>query len=288
MNEPVILNVVDFGADPEGKVDSTEAFQATVDYPLHVMFRHKFEAMLAIQDELNSSKNPNWRQSQHNYEDAIMIETAEMFDQMNWKWWKENPNPVDWNQVKLELVDVWHFTLCRMIVQYGVEEASFELAGFFADHDSAVEEAYLDQVSGNAITDCDAPIISQEEVKDSIRGLMESVMQDNVYEVQGHRALRSLAYLYDITEVMKSLYMTVDELYKLYIGKVELNRLRWAKGYGTTYVKTWFGKEDNVRLIEIMNGLDANDSMFRFKLRAELEVAYDQVEASVRNSERDE
>jgi hypothetical protein len=247
--------------------------------PPHVVLRQKFLNMLAIQDELNSSKNTQWRHSQHNYEDAMMVETAEMFDQMNWKWWKANPNPVDWNQVKLELIDVWHFALCRVIVQQGIDEGSFELMEIFQDHDFVVGEKYYDDVNAGLIQDRDAPAVNQEEVQVAVRGLMQGVMHDNVEEAKGHTALRSLSYLYDIAGVMEALRMTVDELYQLYIGKVELNRLRWANGYGTTYKKTWFGKEDNVRLMEIMAGLDTNDPGFRWKLRAELEIAYRNVAA---------
>jgi hypothetical protein len=249
--------------------------------PPHVILRKKMKVMLEIQNELNSSKNTNWRLSQHNYEDAIMIETAEMFDQMNWKWWKANPNPVDWNQVKLELIDVWHFALCRVIVQQGIDDGSFELAEIFYDHDFAIQDRLAEEdgeydETGRYFT----PNINQEEVKASVRELMQGVMHDNVEEAVGHTALRSLSYLYDILGVMESLYMPVDALYQLYIGKVELNRLRWANGYGTTYVKNWHGKEDNVRLIEIMNKLNPDDQNFRMQVREALENAYESVKVN--------
>jgi hypothetical protein len=243
------------------------------------LLRAKFVAMMQIQDELNCSKNVNWRLSQHNYEDAMMIETAEMFDQMNWKWWKANPNPVDWNQVKLELIDVWHFALCRVMVQQGIDDGSLELVEIFIDHDFFVADHYDDDVNAGLIQEGDAPLIEQAVVLTSVRDLMQGIMQDNVEEAEGLTALRNLSYLYDVAGVMLALGMTVDELYQLYIGKVELNRLRWANGYGTTYIKTWFGKEDNIRLIELMNGLDTNAPDFRMKVRASLEESYKGVKA---------
>lgn len=44
---------------------------------------------------------------------AIMVELAELLDEINYKWWK-TPHPVDQDAVKEELADVLHFfiSLC--------------------------------------------------------------------------------------------------------------------------------------------------------------------------------
>ncbi|MDD4080024.1 MAG: dUTPase [Eubacteriales bacterium] len=41
---------------------------------------------------------------------ALMCETAEMLEETNYKWWK-NPQPVDEDALKEELVDMLHFFL---------------------------------------------------------------------------------------------------------------------------------------------------------------------------------
>ncbi|NLG57547.1 MAG: dUTPase [Clostridiales bacterium] len=45
---------------------------------------------------------------------ALMCETAEMLEETNYKWWK-NPQPVDQDALKEELVDMFHFFLSLCI-----------------------------------------------------------------------------------------------------------------------------------------------------------------------------
>tara|TARA_A100001011_G_scaffold127497_1_gene134504 strand:+ start:265 stop:669 length:405 start_codon:yes stop_codon:yes gene_type:complete len=41
------------------------------------------------------------------FELALRQESAEAIDSLNWKWWKKDPD--DWDNVKIELVDMLHF-----------------------------------------------------------------------------------------------------------------------------------------------------------------------------------
>jgi len=41
---------------------------------------------------------------------AIITEACELNDACNWKWWK-NKKDVDWNNVKEEVIDLWHFLI---------------------------------------------------------------------------------------------------------------------------------------------------------------------------------
>lgn len=45
---------------------------------------------------------------------AIVAELAELLDEVNFKWWK-NPQPVDRERVKEELVDILHFFVSMCI-----------------------------------------------------------------------------------------------------------------------------------------------------------------------------
>ena len=45
---------------------------------------------------------------------AIITEACELNDACNWKWWK-NKKDIDWNNVKEEVVDLWHFLLSLSI-----------------------------------------------------------------------------------------------------------------------------------------------------------------------------
>ena len=41
-------------------------------------------------------------------------------DHYGWKWWKKQ-SP-DTEQVKLELVDIWHFGLSQLILEHGIND----------------------------------------------------------------------------------------------------------------------------------------------------------------------
>ncbi len=45
---------------------------------------------------------------------AISNELAELQDEVNWKWWK-NEKDVNWKNVKLEIIDIWHFLISMSI-----------------------------------------------------------------------------------------------------------------------------------------------------------------------------
>lgn len=45
---------------------------------------------------------------------AIITEACELNDACNWKWWKNNKD-IDWDNIKEEIVDLWHFLLSLTI-----------------------------------------------------------------------------------------------------------------------------------------------------------------------------
>ena len=76
------------------------------------------EDVFEKQIELNSRINPSLyediktdpelrRQWFLNFEKALSQESAEAIDSLNWKWWKKDDD--DWDNVKIELVDMLHF-----------------------------------------------------------------------------------------------------------------------------------------------------------------------------------
>ena len=87
--------------------------------------------MLGLQDvfdkqiELNKRINENLyedikdpevkRQKFLDFELALRQESAEAVDSLNWKWWKKDND--DWDNVKIELVDMLHFwvSMCSVV-----------------------------------------------------------------------------------------------------------------------------------------------------------------------------
>ena len=75
------------------------------------------DAIFEKQIELNKRINPRLYEEIHDpeirrkrfleFELALRQESAEAIDSLNWKWWKKDTD--DWNNVKVELVDMLHF-----------------------------------------------------------------------------------------------------------------------------------------------------------------------------------
>jgi dimeric dUTPase (all-alpha-NTP-PPase superfamily) len=214
----------------------------------------KLSKMLEIQNELNKVVHPEWQNQNYNWEDACMVEAVELFDHLNWKWWKKYKAAPDYEQVKLEAIDIWHFILSRVLEDFNTETGISTLSASFEGLD---EDVSID--------------VDWEAVKSTTRYFLEDIMFDN------GDPIKSLNYIDSFVNLLVALGITVDDLYVTYVAKVELNRLRWANGYGTTYIKTWDDQEDNVWLANYVKTLDSNDESFVDQVRAGLELKYKQV-----------
>lgn len=178
------------------------------------------ETMAAMQDAHNTQVHPHWRRSGYEYYRAVWVECAELLDHFGWKWWKRQ-RP-DLGQVKLELVDIWHFGMSDLIRADALNPDTAEV---------------LDV----------APEANAEP--EALRLAVEDLARETL-------AARAFA-LQPFARVMRLLPLTFDELFRLYVGKNVLNRFRQDHGYKAgTYVKTWDGREDNEHLMELLDGLE--------------------------------
>ena len=178
------------------------------------------ETMAAMQDAHNTQVHPQWRRSGYGYYRAVWVECAELLDHFGWKWWKRQ-RP-DLGQVKLELVDIWHFGMSDLIR---------------ADALNADTVAVLDVAPEAGAT--------PEALRLAVEDLARETLAGRAF------ALEAFA------RVMRLLPMSFDELFRLYVGKNVLNRFRQDHGYKTgAYVKTWAGREDNEHLMELLEGLE--------------------------------
>ena len=69
----------------------------------------QLQAMLELQEGMNSKVNPKWVEANNNWYRAIQVEGAEAIEHHGWKWWKKQE--CDMVQLTMELVDIWHFIL---------------------------------------------------------------------------------------------------------------------------------------------------------------------------------
>jgi dimeric dUTPase (all-alpha-NTP-PPase superfamily) len=70
-------------------------------------------SMLELQDAMNSKVNPFWMAANNNWHRAIQVEGVEAIEHHGWKWWKKQD--CDLAQLRMELVDIWHFILSAAI-----------------------------------------------------------------------------------------------------------------------------------------------------------------------------
>lgn len=176
--------------------------------------------MLELQDQLNCVIDKKWLDADNDWGLAIMAECIELVDQVGWKWWKDQPiAPLA--QIHLELVDIWHFLLSRVIESGHIDTIRMRMAG--------EPDVWLQ----------DRPVVQSDVIR-SAKAL--SCTAALPYESPS-RLLDAFFIL------MRTVRLSMEELYRLYVGKTVLNLFRQANGYKQgTYRKVWSGVEDNVHL----------------------------------------
>ena len=183
--------------------------------------------MLEMQDAMNSRVNPEWRMAGNAWYRAIWTECAEMLDHYGWKWWKHQKPDVE--QVKMELVDIFHFGLSsRIDGELSFDEIAEELAGEMLE----------------------------PQIKDDFKQTLEVLAGQAV--LYQHFDGTSFA------GCMEQIEMPFEELFKNYVGKNTLNFFRQDNGYKDgTYIKEWNGLEDNEVLVELLEKLDPTNEDFK-------------------------
>lgn len=195
--------------------------------------------MADMQEQHNVLVHPQWREQGFEFYRAMWVECAEMLDHFGWKWWKQQTPDID--QVKLELVDIWHFALSELMRK--------------GEIDPAVAEQ-LATVSVDKATDA-------ESFRLAIETLAAACLSTRSIDLSAFCA------------AMAALPMDYAELYALYIGKNMLNRFRQNNGYKSgEYRKLWQGREDNEHLIELLDELSDVPEQLPERLYAGLEARY--------------
>jgi len=223
----------------------------------------KIERMLRLQQELNDTTNgTGWERGMTrngkpiDWRRCIWLEAAELVESYPWKHWKNIAAQPDYDNIKIEAVDIWHFVMSEALRGFKLEER-----GSISDLAQAITTA-------PAYRDFETGIQSQEE--------------DPYAQIaQVERLVAMLFAEAPVEEWTAQFYrvalqsgLDLDALYRLYIGKNILNRFRQDHGYKEgTYRKIWNGEEDNVVMQTI---LDASEDITPEALYKELEERYKQ------------
>ncbi|SMC09623.1 dUTP diphosphatase [Nitratiruptor tergarcus] len=220
----------------------------------------KIYEMLQLQNELNNDTNGlQWREGMTkngkviNWKRCIYMESAELIDSFPWKHWKSIDAQPDFANIKIELVDIWHFIMSYLL-QYNDLTQAAKLINNSKDSMSDIKIKVWDNAKVDEYLDIFEELMALALVKNDSEALQESLLET-------------------FFKACDSVNLTFAELYSLYIGKNALNQFRQEHGYKEgTYKKIWNGKEDNVVMQEI---LAANPNITYTKLKEELATMYE-------------
>lgn len=185
--------------------------------------KQAFVTMLGMQDKMNQKVHADWITQGFEWYRAIWIECGELVEHYGYKWWKQQVPDMD--QVKLEVIDIWHFGMSALFTE---SETAEELA-----------ELMEKQLVGYQY--------HGQGVREATEALALHTLESKSFSV-------SLFW-----DLMNAVEMDFDQLYSQYVGKNVLNFFRQDNGYKDgSYIKQWQGREDNEHLVDILAELDSS------------------------------
>lgn len=217
--------------------------------------------MLHLQQTFNNNTNGiNWEDGVNKFGKeidwflCINLESAEAIESTPWKHWKNIEGQVDWNNIKTELVDIWHFILSQSIVNKNNANGILEII----------------QTSLTNLTN-----LNYEPTIGDFKELNKTLTQIQclcTLDENTHNKLKldiDINYLSNfkldniITLFVEACFyadLSFEELYSTYVMKNCLNAIRQDNGYKEgTYIKNWNSDngvfEDNVICRQIWDEL---------------------------------
>lgn len=219
------------------------------------MSTQQLQTMFRLQNQINSQVNPDWINAGQDWTLAAGQESAEAIDHHGWKWWKNLSDATNWDQLRMEQVDVWHFMLSAFI-EMGELNNLNPMSLFLAETRDT-----------DIIFDSEVFVIPSMTLLQKLR-LQAALAYANRFEP----AL--------FASIGQDIDLSPDKLYRMYIAKYCLNSFRQNNGYKDgSYIKIWAdGREDNEHLQDIIDSLVQNGLMFDEKvIYALLQTAYCEV-----------
>ena len=190
--------------------------------------------MLHMQHRMNSRVHEDWINQGFEWYRAAWIECGELMDHVGYKWWKKQIP--DMEQVRLEVVDIWHFGL----------SALFELDTDLEALAGQIAAEFMERREGLASDGSPT-----QRIHTATEALAQHALQTKEFSVPLFASL------------MDACDLSADALYRHYVGKNVLNFFRQDHGYQDgTYIKEWQGREDNEHLSELLDTLDATAAAF--------------------------
>lgn len=215
--------------------------------------------MLQMQKKLNDKTNgPNWEEGKTkknkiiSWKRCVYMECAELLDSFAWKHWKDISKPADSENIKIELVDIWHFLLSILLEnaykKLSIQEIANNVICVSGFKDFCLESSTLNNHN-------------MYEIINDIENIIHktSGFEINIYEI--------LTYFFALSIKCG---VNLKTLFEIYIAKNILNEFRQNNGYQSgNYMKNWNGKEDNDVLYSIISSGISNTKDIYKKLQEE-------------------
>jgi hypothetical protein len=214
------------------------------------MLNQKLTQIIEKQIKLNNtSAGKNWKNgiSTNNKEIdwnlAIYMETSELIDSTDWKWWKFKENDI--LNIKIELVDIFHFLVSecvRINKKNSIKEITMFIENEFNKHSA------------------DPILLNYSFIhlakKLALHSLTLSFIKDEL-DPKYIENLEPMIHAFKLL-VLKH-FDSIESMYDLYLGKNILNNFRQTNGYNDgSYIKIWNGVEDNIVMVNLIEkfGID--------------------------------
>jgi dimeric dUTPase (all-alpha-NTP-PPase superfamily) len=204
---------------------------------------NKILKMLELQQRLNDATNgEEWEYGMTkngkliDWKRCSYLECAELIESYPWKHWKNIDADPDYENIKIEAVDIWHFIMSQALSDYRVKE----LGTMETLADNIINLPNFKDFE-QLVTPTTKDVYAQIEV-------VESLMQ--ILFCGGSTEKLIMSFL----DVAMQSGLNLESLYKLYVGKNILNQFRQDHGYKEgSYIKIWDGEEDNAAMQKMLD-----------------------------------
>ncbi|EPY43548.1 dUTP pyrophosphatase [Angomonas deanei] len=177
------------------------------------------------------------------------MESTELMDSYPWKWWKNIAAQPDFANVKIELVDILHFSL----------SGTMQL--------QSCERSVVPAIAGKKVSEVFTPFTpspAPTTLKTAVEGTIFFPLSDTPNAIASFRNVIQLANAYRFDLITESVISAAEDLdfnlVAYYVAKHTLNCIRQLGGYKSgTYVKVNKGVEDNVLLHDCIKGITVEE-----------------------------
>ncbi len=217
--------------------------------------------MLQLQQQLNDATNgEGWEKGITkngkliDWKRCAYLECAELIESYPWKHWKNIDAKPDYENIKIETVDIWHFVMSEALREYKI------------NHRGTMDALARTIHALPNFSTFEGPLHTSDKNCYEQIEVVEKFLKTLFCGSSFHESIEAFI------EIAIQSGLNLDALYKLYIGKNILNQFRQDHGYKEgSYQKLWNGIEDNIVMQQL---LDREEIMTANELYSALEAAY--------------